>query len=347
MEFNAKAIAQLEKLLVDSESILLLTHKNPDGDALGSLLALYLILDHAGKKVTPACLDPAPKNLRYLPAAEKIVNDFDVKEFDLLIVLDCGDPHQTGFDQDKPELFRPSGQVARQIIKIDHHQMASDFGDVQIIHPEMCATSSILTRLFERFGVPISPDVATCLLTGISTDTGSFRHSNTKPGTLRLAAKLLRLGANNALIAKNIYRSTPLSALKLWGNVLQSLRQTKDGVTLAVAQKKDFDETDARTEDLAGVVDYVNAVPNAKFSILLSERNGLVKASMRTQHPDADVAKIASAFGGGGHVKAAGFAVPGKLEREVRWRVVRPDDRDQGTRPSSAEADSGGQAENS
>lgn len=329
MEFDPKAIAQLEKLLIDSESILLLTHKNPDGDALGSLLALYLVLDHAGKKVTPGCFDPAPENLRYLPATEKIVNDFEAKDFDLLIVLDCGDPHQTGFDKDKPELF----SNAHKVIKIDHHQMASDFGDVQIVHPEMCATSSILTHLFEQLGVPISPDVATCLLTGISTDTGSFRHSNTKPCTLRSAAKLLRLGANNALIAKNIYRSTPLSALKLWGNVLQTLRQTKDGVTLAVAQKKDFDETSARTEDLAGVVDYVNAVPDAKFSILLSERDGMVKASMRTQHPDADVAKIASAFGGGGHVKAAGFAVPGKLEREVRWRVVRPDENDNNATP--------------
>jgi bifunctional oligoribonuclease and PAP phosphatase NrnA len=322
MKLDEKEIAKAEELLLTSQNILLLTHKNPDGDALGSLLALYQILKKAGRNVTPACLDPAPTIYKFLPESEKIVNDFAGLEFDLVIVLDCGDIHQTGFHESKPELWDGS----RKLVKIDHHSTAGEFGDVQLVDPYFCATSSILTYLFDEIlGIPISPDVATCLLTGISTDTGSFKHSNVKPQTLRIAAGLLRKGANNSAIAKNIYQTIPLPALKLWGNVLQSLRQTKEGVTLAVAQKQDFEMTEAKDEDLAGVVDYVNAVPDAKFSILLSERNGLVKASLRTQHPDADVAKVASAFGGGGHVKAAGFAVPGKLEKEVRWRVVKDD----------------------
>ncbi len=320
MYLDEKEITKFEEVLLAAKNILLLTHRNPDGDALGSMLALYLVLKHAGKSVTPACKDPAPANLKFLAENEKIVNEFEAADFDLVIVLDCGDSHQTGFHDEKPELF-----TKQKVVKIDHHATAGEFGDVQLVNAECCATSSILVYLFERLGIPISPDVATCLLTGISTDTGSFRHSNTKPQTLRFAAQLLRKGANNSAIAKNIYRSTPLPAMKLWGNVLQSLKQTKEGVTLAVAQKKDFEQSGAKTEDLAGVVDYVNAVPNAKFSILLSERDGLVKASLRTQHPDADVAKIAAAFGGGGHMKAAGFAVPGKLERETQWKVVPPE----------------------
>ncbi|MBU1089501.1 bifunctional oligoribonuclease/PAP phosphatase NrnA [Patescibacteria group bacterium] len=318
MQINETEIAKLEDALLAAQRILLLTHRNPDGDAVGSLLALFLVLKRAGKSVTPACRDSVPASFRFLPEWEKVVSEFEAENFDLIIVLDCGDLHQTGFDETKPQLFDGS----RKLVKIDHHSAASEFGEIQLVDSRFCATSSILAQLFEKFQIPISPDVATCLLVGISTDTGSFRHSNTKPETLRLAARLLRKGANNSAIAKNIYRSTPLAALKLWGNVLQNLKQTKEGVTLAVAQRKDFETTEAKTEDLAGVVDFVNAVPDAKFSILLSERDGLVKASLRTQHPDTDVAKIASAFGGGGHVKAAGFAVPGKLEKETRWRVV-------------------------
>lgn len=322
-KLDEKEIATFEEYLLDSKEILLLTHKNPDGDALGSLLALYQVLQRAGKSVTPGCLDPAPATFKFLPEQEKIINEFDANAFDLVIILDCGDIHQTGFQDSKPELFDGS----RKLVKIDHHEVGGEFGDVKLVNSEFSATCSILTYLFDEIlHVPISPNIATCLLTGISTDTGSFKHSNTKPTTLRLAAKLLRKGANNAAIAKNIYQSTPISALKLWGNVLQSLKQTKEGVTLAVAQRQDFESSAAKDEDLAGVVDYVNAVPDAKFSILLSERNGLVKASLRTQHPEADVAKVASAFGGGGHVKAAGFAVPGKLEKEVRWRVVKDEE---------------------
>lgn len=110
--------------------------------------------------------------------------------------------------------------------------------------------------------------------------------------------------------------------MRLWGRVLDTLKLTKNGVALAVALAKDFNETEAKFEELQGVVDYVNAVPDSKFSLLLSERNGQIKASLRTKRDDVNVAKIASVFGGGGHVKAAGFAVSGRLEEETRWKVV-------------------------
>lgn len=322
MELNQETITQFEEVVLNAKNILLLTHKNPDGDALGSMLALYFALDRVGKKVTPACADPAPEIYKFLPGSERIVNEFSATEFDLVIVLDCGDTHQTKLVETKPELWDGS----RTVIKIDHHALATDWGDIKIVHPEVCATSFILTNIFEKLGVKIRPDMATCLLTGLSTDTGSFKHSNTDPEVLRMAAQLLKYGANLPVVSKNIYRTTPISTMKLWGRILNTLKQTKEGVTLAVAQKKDFIETNANEAELAGVVDYVNAVPNAKFSILLSERNGQVKASLRTQREDVDTAKIASAFGGGGHVKASGFAIPGRLEQETVWKVVKDDD---------------------
>ena len=318
MNIEKEKITNFEDLVVNAKKTLLLTHKNPDGDALGSLLALFLVLNRIGKNITPACADPAPENFHFLPGVEKIVQDFEATEFDLVIVLDCGDPHQTNFDKSKPELWDGS----RKLIKIDHHTLATEWGDMKLVYPDACATCFILEKIFEELHVPIRPDVATCLLTGISTDTGSFQHSNTSPAVLRLAAKLLRAGANLVVFTKNVFQTTPISTMKLWGRVLDTVKQTKDSITLAVAQQKDFNETGAKISELAGVVNYVNAVPNAKFSILLTERDDLVKASLRTQREDVNVAKIASTFGGGGHTKAAGFAVSGKLEQETRWKVV-------------------------
>jgi phosphoesterase RecJ-like protein len=318
LEFEAKLISELEDAIVAAQNILLLTHKNPDGDALGSLLATHLMLTQVGKKATAACFDPAPNSFQFLPGAESIVNDFVAEDFDLVIVLDCGDIHQTKFHETKPQLWDGS----RKLVKVDHHSMAADFGDIKLVYPEVCATSFILTHLFEVLGINITPEIATCLLTGISTDTGSFKHSNTSPEALRTAGKLLRCGGNLLKMSKEVYRTTPIPAMKLWGRILNTVKQTSEGVTLAVAQKEDFEESGAVQEDLAGVVDYVNAVPDAKFSILLSERDGLVKASLRTQREDVNTAQIASAFGGGGHVKAAGFAVKGKLKKETVWKVV-------------------------
>jgi bifunctional oligoribonuclease and PAP phosphatase NrnA len=319
MEIDSQEITKLENALIQAKNTLLLTHRNPDGDALGSMLAFFQALRSAGRSVTSACCDSVPVNFGFLPESEKIITEFDANKFDLVIIFDCGDIHQTGFYETKPELFDGS----KTIIKFDHHATGKKFGDIELVYPDFSATSSILTKLFTILEIPISPNIATCLLAGISTDTGSFKHSNTKAQTLRLAAHLLRKGANNSAIVKNVYQNTPIATLKLWGNVLQNLQQTKKGITLAVAQQKDFSAVHAEEEDINGVIDFVNAIPDSKFAILLSEKQGCIKASLRTKNTDIDVAKVASSFGGGGHTEAAGFTIPGRLEKETRWRVVK------------------------
>jgi phosphoesterase RecJ-like protein len=313
-------IERFETAVIQAQQILLIAHKSPDGDALGAMLALYLALSRAGKAVTPACVDPIPESFRFLPGGEALMNDINPSEYDLVMTVDCGDLKQTKFNEMYPELFDGS----RTLIKLDHHAMAGDFGDIKLVDTEACASCFITTRIFETLGIKIRPDMATCLLNGLYTDTGSFMHSNTDAEVLRMAAKLMRLGANLPAISKSVFHSTPLSAMRLWGRILSTLKQTKDGVTLAVAREKDFSDTGTAAEDMTGVVDWVNAVPDAKFSILLSERGNLIKASLRTKREDVNVAKIASAFGGGGHIKAAGFAVPGRLEEETRWRIASP-----------------------
>lgn len=318
MEIAKTKISALEEKVLAAKKIALLIHKNPDGDALGSVLALTQVLQQIGKAVVPVCADKVPTSFEFLPAVHKIQADFAEMEFDLIVVLDCGDPGQTGFQETKPKIW----DQTLSLVKIDHHALGREFGELQIVYPDRAATSEILLEIFLALKIKITPPIATCLLTGLMTDTGSFRHSNTTPQNLRLAAQLLRLGANLPIIRRAIFQTKPLKTLKLWGQVLSNLSQSQAGVTLGVVRAKDFQQSETEVADLAGLNDLVNAVPEAQFSVLLSERGANVKGSLRTLREDQDVAKIASNFGGGGHIKAAGFTLPGKLQKEIRWQIV-------------------------
>ena len=304
-----------------AKKIFITPHKNPDGDALGASLALYLALSRAGRDVTIGCVDPVPDAFKFLPGSERFVDNINPKEYDLVISVDAGDTKQLGWDVRYPELWDGS-DPARTVVKIDHHPFARDFGDIRLVYTDACASCFVLTKVFDELGIRIRPDMATCLLNGLHTDTGSFKHDNTSPEVLRMAARLMRAGANLPVISKEVFHSTPISAMRLWGRILAGMRQTDNGITLAVAKAHDFAESHATQEDMTGVVDYINAVPDAKFSMLLSERGDLIKGSLRTKRKDVNVAKIAATFGGGGHVMAAGFAVPGKLEKVEQWKIT-------------------------
>ncbi|MBT4585258.1 hypothetical protein HOC67_00005 [Candidatus Peregrinibacteria bacterium] len=165
-------------------------------------------------------------------------------------------------------------------------------------------------------------DIATCLLTGVYTDTGGLLHSNTTSQVYRTVARLLRVGARQQQIVTHVFRTAKLSTLKLWGRVLEKINLTSEGGAISAVTKGDFRATGAHHSELTGAIDYINAVPGMKFSLLLSERGDIVKGSLRTLRDDIDVAKMAGKFQGGGHRKAAGFSLPGSLQPEVRWKVV-------------------------
>ncbi|PIR53697.1 hypothetical protein COU75_04635, partial [Candidatus Peregrinibacteria bacterium CG10_big_fil_rev_8_21_14_0_10_42_8] len=166
------------------------------------------------------------------------------------------------------------------------------------------------------------PEVATCLLTGVYTDTGGLLHSNTTVQVYRAVARLLRAGAHQQVIVNSVFRTAKLSTLKLWGRLLEKISITDEGGAISAVTKGDFAATGAHYSELTGAIDYLNAVPGMRFSMILSERDGKVKGSLRTLRDDVDVAEMASKFDGGGHKKAAGFALQGKLKPEVRWKVV-------------------------
>ncbi len=320
IDISKDSVHQIETILNNSQKILLVAHKNPDGDTLGSVLGLNEVLTQRGKICQPVCYDKIPESLQFLPNSAKVKNEFVMTDYDAVIVCDSAAKHMTGFDESHPELF--DGSTGIPVINIDHHGSNEEHGIVNIVKTEAASTTVLITNILLQISWKITPKAATCFLTGIYTDTGSFMHSNTDPFTLKTAARLLEKGANLRIIRKEIFKTTKLSTLKLWGRVMQNMYKNEDGVTISVVTEDDFNETNAHYSELTGVIDYVNSVPNSNFSIILTERDGKVKGSLRTLKNDIDLNEIAGKFGGGGHKKAAGFAIPGRLQKEVKWTVV-------------------------
>lgn len=319
MTLDSDVVLRIHRVIEKSQKILIIPHKSPDGDAIGSSLALFLMLKKLGKEPAVICADPSPEEFNFLPAIEDFkASDISLK-YDAVFILDCGATHLTDRHNSYPQLFDKSLEV----INIDHHPSNDFYGRYNLVKTEAASTTVVLYHLFKQLNYPLDRHIATCLLTGIYTDTGSFMHSNTSAEVLRVAARLLAIGANLRDISKEIFNTTKISTMRLWGRVLKNIHQNSAGVTMSVVRQKDFEESGADYSEMTGVVDYVNSVPNAKYSVILTEREGKVKGSMRTLREEIDVAQIASRFGGGGHTKAAGFTLPGHLEQEVRWKVVK------------------------
>lgn len=318
MQIDQDELNKINDLIKNSNRFLIIPHKNPDGDTIGSALSLYMALFNIGKGVDIICQDDVPEDFYFLPEISKIKKGKPVLDYDAYFILDAGAPHMTGFHETCPELF----MKGLEVVNIDHHKSNESFGKYNIVIDDSASATMIMFELFRSLDYKITRDMATCLLTGIYTDTGSMMHSNTSPEVLRAASRLLGKGADLRSMSKIIFNTTKISTMKLWGRVLKSISRNEEGITMSVVTKKDFDDTGADYSEISGVVDYINSVPDSKYSVILTERDGKVKGSLRTLDDTIDVAEIASAFGGGGHTKAAGFTMPGKLEKEVRWKVV-------------------------
>ncbi len=318
MQLDKNELKKIKELIDQSINILLISHKSPDGDTIGSSLGLYHSLLELGKNPVVFCVDEPSKVFSYMPNIQKVQTNLSHLDYDAIFILDAGATHLTGLNETHPELFNKSLEV----INIDHHPSNDFYGKYNIVLPSAASTTMIIYQILQDLEMPLNRNVATCLLTGIYTDTGSFMHSNTSPEAFRISARLLAKGANLREISKEIFNKTKISTMHLWGRILKNITRTPDGVTMSVVKRKDFIETSSTYDEMTGVVDYVNSVPNSKYTVILTEKEGVVKGSLRTLHDDVDVAKIASNYGGGGHTKAAGFTIKGKLEKEVRWKVV-------------------------
>lgn len=307
------------QLMEQAQRVLCISHKRPDGDTLGASCSLYLALKGMRKEVDMACIDEIPDRFLFLPDIRKTIHEFDFRDYDLIIVSDAGASYMTRYHEKYPDIFK--GEVP--VINIDHHASNDNFGICNIVAPNSASTTVLLYRFFMFHDIRITADMATALLTGIYNDTGSLMHSNTTLEVFETCARLMELGGKVALVARNMFRATPVSTLKLWGRALENVKVNEDGVTVSVVTWRDFDECGAGADEISGVVDLLNSVPDTRYTCLLNEdRSGNVKGSFRTQRDDVDVAELASQFGGGGHKKAAGFTMPGRIHEEVHWKIV-------------------------
>ena len=278
------------------------THTNPDGDAIGSQLGLAHILENLGKSVTLVSRDPTPRIYRFLVGADRILqNPPQDLYFDVYFIIDCSDMSRIG-----DELT--SRIQSRLIINIDHHETNQQFADINWVDPDASSSSEMIYRLARRLRVKISPEAAECLYTGIFMDTGSFRQSNTTSGSLKTAGDLVELGANPSRVSQEIHGSQSLSHIQLLGMVLNTLEIRADGMLALISITRDmFNATGTTAEDIEEFVNYPRSIQGVKVGALLREEPiGGIKVSLRSKD-SINVARLAAAFGGGGHKNAAGF----------------------------------------
>lgn len=307
-------------IIKSSNNILLTTHDAPDGDALSSACIMIELLEAMKKSYAAYCYDAPPSQFDFLPCVEKIVSDkskFNFSDFDLIIALDCGGINRTKL---APKLSsRSKSQIA---IEIDHHPKLDDYADYELRDPQAAATTEVLYRFFKANDLKITKNIANCILTGILTDTGNFLYPSTSQETVKIASEMLKRGARLPQIMKNTWRNKSLTSMKVWGTAMSRLK---------INQKYNFAHTVLTLEDVRGVTEeeieglsgFISNLHNVKGILLLREQpDGMLKGSLRTSRNDVNLTALAALLGGGGHRRASGFKIKGKLaETGEGWKV--------------------------
>lgn len=296
----------LEQVLANIEQrqdFLLTSHARPDGDAIGSLLALSGILQRMGKMAEVVMSDPVPVIYKPLPFADHIVQSSRVNGLhEAAILLECDSVQRT----------RIQGLERYFLISIDHHVTGKPFAAVNWIDPGACACAEMVYRLGKAAGVKITPEIATCLYTAVLTDTGSFSYAPTSAHTFELARQLVEDGANPVRIAQSVYFSNPAPKMRLLGAALSRL-QLEGQVAWMTVTREDMERFQALEEDCEGLVNYALGIAGVEVAMFFRELpDHRVRVSMRSKGA-VNVAAIAEEFGGGGHQCASGFAVDGPL----------------------------------
>ncbi len=291
-----------------SQRFAIVSHINPDGDAVGSVLGLGLALEAVGKQVWMALCHGVPPDFRFLPAAERVLPAVpEEARVDMVIAVDAGDRERLGTAI--PEDWRVD-------LNIDHHTTNTHYGYINLVEPDAPATAAILARYLPRWGLPITTQVATVLLTGLLTDTLGFRTENVTPDTLRLAAHLMEQGAPLSTLYYETMVAKSFAALRYWGFGLARM-QREGALVWTYVTQEDRTKAGYELEDDADLVNRLITAREAQVALIFVERAGpRVKMSWRAK-AGWDVSQLARRFGGGGHAAAAGAILPGTLEEVI------------------------------
>jgi phosphoesterase RecJ-like protein len=298
----------------EKDRFLIACHENPEGDAIGSELALALALRKMGKTATVLNADPVPGNLAFLPGADTVVREEDGSLYEVAVVVDCGSPERTGSVQ--TELRKPA-----LMLNVDHHRTNGCGGDYCLVDPEAPATGVLVHRILEAMGTEIDYDIAVNIYVAILTDTGSFHYSSTSPEAFNIAGEMVRRGIDPWDVAEKVYESQSADRLRLLGRVLSSLEIVAGGKVAAITtMKKDLAEFSSRKDILEGFINYPRSVVGVEAAVSFREEGEReYRVSFRSKGR-MDVSAVAQSFGGGGHKNAAGCTVRGSLT-EVKEKV--------------------------
>ncbi len=293
--------------LREHDRFVVVTHENPDGDALGSLLATHVVLEGLGKD-----------SLMYLSGDVPLPREYSFMQLDgllrelpedvgdrVLVAVDCAKADRIGPD--------PPLQVAKLVLDIDHHHDNTRFGDVNLIVPDASSTGEVLRDVFRELDVEITPEIAEPLYIALVTDTGRFQYTNTTPKSLRLAAELVEAGADVHAVFQQVYESVEFAKLKLLARALERARVLEGGrIVVSYLLRGDFSDVGAAEPYSEGIIDYLRAVEGSELAALIREPprddGPTRRVSLRASIDELDVSVIARSFGGGGHRQAAGFS---------------------------------------
>lgn len=310
-------IADVRQALLSGRRFLLVSHQNPDGDAIGSCLALASGLSALGKHCDVLNADGVPANLAWLPLAERVHLTPDERvDYDRVVLLDCGTADRTGFGE---ALFGPG----RLVVNIDHHPGNSHFGAANLVDPEACATAELVYEVLQALPAPIGYGAATAIYTAILTDTGCFRFSNTNSRAFEIASRMVGKGVDAAGVSQMVFDQQPVARLRLLSRVLETLDLSpRDKAASVAATLGMLRETQAGVEDVEGFVNYPRSICGVEVGLFFREESpGRYRVALRSKGR-VDVSRIARELGGGGHHNASGATVEGNLE-ELKRRLFR------------------------
>lgn len=300
------------------DNIVLLVHESPDGDAVGSIIALYRALKKMGKNVE-AFIEKVPSNCDFLISSVgkeiKVFSDMDEnKKYDLCIALDCGDADRMG---QAKVIF----ENATDTVCIDHHYTNVGYANVNYIDGEAAATGEILYEMLNKMNI-IDREIAISLYSAISSDTGNFMHNNTRKHTFDIVGSLVEYGIDVSKISYHLFSETSLNRMRFMGNLLQNVEVALNGkVGILVATQEDIDRFNVIDSELEGMVDFARDIKGTEVGVFIKPNQGMYKVSLRS-NGNVDISGVAGKFNGGGHKFAAGCRFEGKTAEEVKEMLL-------------------------
>ena len=314
-------LSQIAKFILESKKIGITYHVSPDGDAVGSVLALFNALKSLNKDCYIISKDTLSENLKFLKGSDEITGEITepVDETDVVVVLDCGN------------LERVSANLKEftgTIINIDHHLSNDKYGDINYIDSNAAATAEIVFELLNLMGISfekedsVIKDIGTCMYTSIVTDTGAYRHSNVTERTHRISAVLKKIGVDNTFIYQSLFDNKDFSRIKLIGKALSNMQLILNGKVALLEIDKNFTaDLGIDIGDTSDIISYGLQIKGVEVTLLLKEVEDGVKASLRAKSY-VDVRKIAEVFGGGGHIRASGIKIKNMSMEEAKYEIL-------------------------